>query len=384
MRGIYECICGGLHGARAAAVVVAGCAALFPAPARASGARIEWDEATLTLLEQGAGYGRVIRLRDGPLLACFGKGGRVCVRGSRDDGRTWSDRRTVAGFEHGIAANPELLELADGGVLCMYNERPRDGVHPFSIMVTRSADGGLAWSPARRVYEADTRWENGCWEPAGVQLPGGEVQLFFANESPYRTTSEQEITVLRSRDGGETWGEPVTVSFRPRSRDGMPVPVVLAGGGGIAVAIEDNGLRGRFKPVIVRSTLEDSWRRPVGGESPRRWPALSEPLPADVYAGAPYLRQMPTGETVLSAQVRPAGRKEPHMVVWVGDQGARGFSNPSVPFDVPPDVSCLWNSLFVKDADTVTAVSGTTIRERRGLWTIDGRFVREGTRGAAR
>ncbi|MHC4249319.1 MAG: sialidase family protein [Planctomycetota bacterium] len=350
--------------------------ALCPAAACASGDRIEWDEGTLTLLEQGAGYGRIIRLRDGSLLACFGKGGRVCVRGSRDDGRTWSDRRVVARFEHGIAANPELLELSGGGVLCMYNERPKDGVHPFAILVTASADGGRTWAPARRIYEADTRWENGCWEPAAVQLPGGEVQLFFANESPYRKSKEQEITMLRSRDGGTTWGKPVTASFRAGKRDGMPVPVVLGGGRGIAVAIEDNGLHGKLKPVIVHSPLEHSWRRPVGGDSPRRWSALAEPLPADVYAGAPYLRQMPTGETVLSAQVRPAGRKESHMVVWVGDEGARGLANPSVPFDVPPDVPCLWNSLFVKDADTVTAVSGTTVRGRKGLWMIDGRLVR--------
>ena len=112
-------------------------------------------------------------------------------------------------------------------------------------------------------------------------------------------------------------------------------------------------------------------------KSPSRWLALAQPLPADVYAGAPYLRQMPTGETVLSAQVKSPGRTEPHMVVWVGDDRARGFANPSIPFDVPADVPCLWNSLFVKDEDTITAVAGTTMRGRRGLWMIDGRLVRE-------
>ena len=34
---------------------------------------------------------------------------------------------------------------------------------------------------------------DGCWEPAMAQLPDGEVQLFFANESPYRQSSEQEL-----------------------------------------------------------------------------------------------------------------------------------------------------------------------------------------------
>jgi hypothetical protein len=362
-----------------AALLPAICLCAFEAGALGadSGARIEWDPESLTLLGSHAGYGRVIRLESGKLLACFGKGGRVHVSSSSGDGRTWSAPRLVASFEHGIAANPELLELADGRILCMYNERPTSGDHPFAIMVTRSADGGRTWSAPERVYAAGSTRKDGCWEPAAVQLPCGEVQLFFANEGPYRRSSEQEITMLRSRDGGSTWEAPVTASFRPRSRDGMPVPLVLRGGRGIAVAIEDNGIRGRMKPVIVHSPLERSWRAPVGGASQRRWSALAEPLPADVYAGAPYLRQMPSGETVLSAQVKSPGRTEPHMVVWVGDGNARGFANPSIPFDVPPDVPCLWNSLFVKDEDTITAVAGTTMRGRRGLWMMDGRLVRE-------
>jgi len=359
-----------------AALLPALCILAFEARARGAGARIEWDPESLTLLEAPAGYGRVIRLGAGTLLACFGKGGRVHVSTSSGDGRTWSPPRLVARFEHGIAANPELLELASGNLLCMYNERPTGDAHPFAIMVMRSADGGRTWSRPERVYAAGSTRKDGCWEPAAVELPGGEVQLFFANEGPYRKSNEQEITMLRSRDGGVTWGQPVTASFRAGSRDGMPVPLVLRGGKGIAVAIEDNGIRGRFKPVIVHSPLEGSWRSPVGGSSPSRWSALAKPLPPDVYAGAPYLRQMPSGETILSAQVNSAGRAEPHMVVWVGDARARGFANPSIPFDVPADVPCLWNSLFVKDEDTITAVAGTTMRGRRGLWMIDGRLVR--------
>ena len=129
-----------------AALLPANCMCAFQAKALGAGARIEWDPESLTLLGSPAGYGRVIRLKTGALLACFGKGGRVHVSSSSGDGRTWSPPRLVAGFEHGIAANPELLKLAGGGILCMYSERPTDGEHPFAIMVMRSADGGRTWA----------------------------------------------------------------------------------------------------------------------------------------------------------------------------------------------------------------------------------------------
>ena len=62
----------------------------FQAKALGAGARIEWDPESLTLLGSPAGYGRVIRLKTGALLACFGKGGRVHLSSSSGDGRTWS------------------------------------------------------------------------------------------------------------------------------------------------------------------------------------------------------------------------------------------------------------------------------------------------------
>ena len=152
---------------------------------------------------------------------------------------------------------------------------------------------------------------------------------------------------MQSHDNGATWDRPKTVSFRAGRRDGMPVPLLLAGGKGIVLAIEDNGLNGAFKPVIIHTSFEDNWDQPfAGGDSPRRWGALEPPLPASVYAGAPYIRQLPGGETVLSVQSgegRPSESVLDHtqMVVYVGDNQARGFTNKSVPFKVSPNASGL-------------------------------------------
>lgn len=352
---------------------------------------IEWDPATLTLIQAGAGYGRMVRLDDGRILCGYARGRHLGVRTSRDDGRTWAAEIVAARYAFGTATNPELLPLDDGRVLLCYNERPRDGRHPFTIMIAETSDRGETWTGHRRVYTAGAQPATGCWEPAAIQLASGEIQLFFANEKPYPDSGEQEITLLRSHDRGRSWGEPETVTFRRGHRDGMPVPLVLAGDRGIVLAIEDNGIAGAMKPAIVHTSSADNWRGPpADGASARRWPALEAPLPADVYAGAPYLCRLADGRTLLSVQStegrrRGTAHERSRMVVYVGDEDARHFAGRSVPFDVAAEASGLWNSLFVKDVKdvkngksgktptTVTAISGTTIGGVRGLWAIDGR-----------
>ena len=260
-----------------------------------------------------------------------------------------------------------MLVLQNGWILLSYNERATDGKHPFTIKVSFSGDNGKSWTGGSLVYQAGITSGTGCWEPAQVQLPGGEIQLFFSNEGPYRATDEQEITLLRSFDNGATWSRPERVSFRPGHRDGMPVPVALNDSSSVVFAIEDNGLAGTFKPAVAAAGTG------------LRWPALEAPLAGSVYAGAPYLRQFPSGETVLSVQsgegrIRPGTLDFSRMVVYVGDSTARNFTSASEPFSVPPGANGLWNALFIKNAVTVTAISGTTIGGVAGVWAMDGRL----------
>ena len=339
---------------------------------------IRWQSDTAVLIQRGAGYGRMAQLPDDSILCAYSRGKTIYARRSTDNGSTWPDETLAVDYPQGRAANAELLVLRDGRVLLMYNERPTDGQSPYAIGVCTSNDRGRTWQDHRRIYAAGTERRIGCWEPAAVELPSGEVQLFFANENPYRNSGEQEITRLRSIDGGRTWLQPQAVSFRAGHRDGMPVPLLLQGGRRIALAIEDNGLSGRFKPAIISlPTAEPAEPLPVSGDDDRRQSALVDPLPEQVYAGAPYLVQLPSGETVLSVQ-STEGRGASHdftksrMVVYVGNAEATRFAGRSVPFEALTDAPGLWNSLFVKDTKTITAISGTTIDGVKGLWAIDG------------
>lgn len=358
----------------------------FPAAPDTNGIRIEWQRETTTrLIEAGATYGRMIRLRDGTRLVCYEKARRCWVKSSRD-GFQWSAPVEAASSGVGLAANPELLELADGRVLLPFNERPQpeNGRAAYAIRLAVSRDQGRTWNTRTEpLYVGGTRGTDGVWEPSAIQLPDGEIQLFFANEHITAKNHEQAISLMRSRDGGKTWSATETVSLRPDHRDGMPVPLALRDGRGLVLAIEDNGLTGtlRFRPVIIHSALNPSWPAPpVGSESARRWQALSHPPATNVNVAAPYVRQLPTGETVLSAQWSEVGGRNRRMVVFVGDAEAREFERRTLPFEPADGVDCLWNSLFVLDAETVTALSNTTLQGVRGLWAVDGRVARSAAR----
>ena len=159
----------------------------------------------------------------------------------------------------------------------------------------------------------------------------------------------------------------------------MPVPVLLHNKKEVAVAIEDNG-EGNFKPYIISNTLAQNWRQVIKGDSPGRRYALQEKISPEIYAGAPFLRQLKSGETILSYQGTEGRRNKmefAEMKVVVGDDRARGFSGRSVPFKVPADKYGLWNSICILDDDTIIALTSTNAFGRNmEVWMIRGRLVK--------
>lgn len=361
------------------------------------GVRIAWDYSSMQRLapQNGrslpwAGYSRVKRLSGGLLCSVYEAQGNVELITSEDDGVTWSAPTVV--FEHFTAtsnnnstnvniSNGELIELANGDWVVGCNYRPsQGGIAPFSIAVKRSKDKGASWLLAQVLYEAGNTFENGCWEPAFLQLPSGELQVYFANEGPFTSSSEQNISMKWSNDNGETWSEGVkTVCFRGGRRDGMPVPILLDNE--IVVSIEDNNI-GQFKPYIVRTSLTDNWSEPVLANSPNRESALQTPLADPIYAGAPYIVRLPSGEVILSYQ-SSENRNSPNdersvLTVAVGDKTARNFEKITVPFNVPIDREARWNSLAIWDNQTIVASSTTNFNSPNcEVWMIKGHVIPE-------
>jgi hypothetical protein len=339
---------------------------------------IKWDDATRQFVSDGV-YARIKPVGEKFALV-YSAGPAAYIRWSNDKCATWSEPQRVAQAAGYNYTNCEILELSNGTLLYMWNARPHaDSGLPYKIMAATSADKGETWLE-QTIYTASTEGSEGCWEPVAIELPDGEVQLYFANEFPYKSSDEQEITMMTSRDSGATWSEPQAISMRQGSRDGMPVPLYLPNRKEIVVAIEDNGIRGLFKPVIVRS--DKNWTDgTVSGNDARREEALAAEwqLHDTIYAGAPYLIQLGKSHTVLSIQSTEGRKGRDHryanMQVYVGDKDARNFRNRTTPMSqISANGNALWNSICAIDSHRVIAVMSVVGAPdgKNGIWTVIG------------
>ena len=329
-----------------------------------SGSRIFWDMASCKQVFKYCLYARMIQLQSGRLLAVSHDGSTIVFSHSDSHGKYWTTQESFfsppSNFHYYDA---ELTQLADGKIVLSYNIGPSTTVNPghYGVRVRISEDDGESWGSEINVNDAGgTVGGAGCWEPSVLELPSGELHLYFSNEKPYATIGAQCIQVQRSFDKGQTWSTPQTISYRTNHRDGMPVPIIV--GDSIVVVIEDNGWPGAesFVPVTLRCAIADDWNNGVIGDtSPYRNQIIDYNYCPQAFGGAPYLRKLPWGETLLSRQAYYESGDYSNMkqYVYVGDAEARNFKAMSQPF-ADGSVSVEWNSISVIDSDVVVAVGG--------------------------
>ena len=354
------------------------------------GVRIGWQY-RMQKFENPGGYGRVKLLSDGRQALVYDEGGQCKIRFKQPRAKVFASPIVVATPPAGAHyTNAELTELQDGTLMYAWNHR-----WDTKIKVKYSFDGGMTWLYEQTLYQQT--WEGdgpfGVWEPCIIQLPSGEVQCYFADESGV-PNNDQCITMLRSTEtfanGARKWQltEPVRVCYTVGARDGMPVPLVLQNDRGITLAIEDDGWGGGFQPGILYTSLEDNWTSGTRyGDSPDRWIGVRGGEPRG--GGAPYLIQLNTGETILSTQTNSLAdtRGAPwddmykfRQFVYVGNAMARNFGCYSIPFPFmdEPNQGGVWNSVCQINDSTLMAVSEVhgTSNGRDGIWTNEGRIMR--------
>jgi len=361
---------------------------------------IVWDTSSMRLLSPRgpntySGYGRMIQLNDGSLFAVYGNSdsGLTGTR-SRDNGKTWGAPFSILpNTPRQTMDNAEITQLRDSSLIVSTNLRPRggkanaDSPSHYQIGVIRSTDIGAHWSPLQILYTASTEAKDATWEPKVIQLPSGEVDLYYSDEYPYTDSDDQNISMLSADEHGAHWTRrPHIVSYRQGHRDGMPVPLLLRGDTVIAMAIEDNGCGRDFKISIIRDAVADGWSRVVSGSDPAREYALTnfaKPDDGNVYAGAPYLVKMADGKTALSFQcnkymLKKDVAKNCQPTVMVGDESARNFNHATTPFHLPDTKTGLWSSLCALRNGEVILLTTTGAFSSYGhdeLWMIKGKEV---------
>ena len=333
-------------------------------------------------------YGRVHRIPNGDLILTYGSGPdashtrtNVVVRRSTDNGLSWSPAITIM---NGIGqagytgfANPELLVMQNGWLMLAFEGKgnPDDNEHD-NVQIMISKDNGNTWGSPQIIAKGRS------WEPGMLQLPDGDIELFYSSEAKWWPSSspEQDILLVHSLDNGNTWSQPQQVAYNTGKRDGMPVPILLNNNKGIVFSIE--GIGDSKSPYILWSSLDAKWNYSTLGSiaNGRRWLATSE----NVFGGAPFIMQLKTGESLLSfeaADGRNTGgdfRKQV-MLVYRGDNMARAqsFHRINDPWpNLPDDEGTYYSSLFLKNDTTIVLV--TTRNRPDGhseIWWKEGRLT---------
>ena len=270
---------------------------------------VQWESPVL-IAANPAVYGRVHVLNDTTLMACYSTSKDAYIKFSSDKGATWAGAKCI--FEHYTLDskvvkidNPDFAQLSSsnpykpGRIIYAVNERVRTeddkDAFPYYISVLTSDDAGETWSKPVQIYSSSEY--AGCYEPFVLELPDGTVQVYFADESPYASASgigDQNITVVESRDGGETWGKARVASYTKDGRDGMPSATVYDGNIYLAVEYRKPWSNEDFHPVVVYNSVSDNWTSPVGDfadGTPRFDPFQTSLQPESFYNGALYITQ---------------------------------------------------------------------------------------------
>lgn len=328
---------------------------------------VEWDNTNLINLTPEnlqVEYPRMCRVDENKILLTYHGGTsdhwqNSYIRKSYDNGRTWTDaveiynkNNTFLGSGYYRICNPEMTKLANGWIILtvVANANPETNQN-CKVLASISKDGGETWGDPIIVGRERT------WEPQVVQMPNGEIELLVSSEAYWwdnqRNNLFQEIKSARSTDNGETWTSYKRASYKPGARDGMPVSVVMQGNKGVAF-IEES-VNGGVPPTIQFRTLDQGWDNTDwdGRDDNLRWRV--DKLPNG--AGAPYMIQLPTGEFLIMAHANQTGSvwQTCRPTVVMADNTGHNFMYSRVPLAtaLPSQCGAYYNSFFLYDNDTV-------------------------------
>ena len=348
---------------------------------------VEWDRASDRVVsaahDTGAACPKARQLANGEIVLAyhhgesFGNcGRRVTLRQSRDGGATWYRTQQVEAPERGFwgFSNPDVVELPRGRLLLVTAARGKADPasrDPFGSECQRSGlrlrfsdDGGASWGPPRMIAAGRGR----VWEPSVARLPGGELQIFYAIESPALMVngSTQCIEFVRSVDDGATWSEPALISREGGCRNGVPNVLPLANHH-VLCAQEVVGMP--TSPWIV-----DTFQGKV-----ERFRLAQDQYE---FGGAPFLARAPDGGTLLAfhSQCRQSPYLKQFSGAWLfsdifvqrGDADGRNFGPASSPWPTVNELSgAFFPSLLVlRDGTLVVMASFIHANPDRSTSTV--------------
>lgn len=153
-----------------------------------------------------SGYGHVSTPNE-----AWPKGGRVLGVRSTDGGATWGEPFVVADTVHDDR-DPHIARLKDGTLACNWfvaphPQHPLPNNRPLGIFLSRSTDDGRSWSEPVEV-SIDAADSYACSAPVRELSDGSLVLGLYAENA---RANRVFGAVIKSRDGGQTWGPPAMI-----------------------------------------------------------------------------------------------------------------------------------------------------------------------------
>lgn len=306
-------------------------------------------------------YPRVKKLANGKYLLLYMEttSATDCYYALSDDLKTWKNMGYIFKRKDNSNKykNPDAVVLDNGDVLAVANYQGK------AIVMRRSTDNALTWGAEQTLFAG------GSMEPSILQIRSGEhkgeIQVYYTKCNTSRGYShgygDSGTGIIRSTDGGRTWvneekkiirqytgiwplsyeyeGKSYTGDGQPIYTDQMAVGVELNGGRGIAVACESRFVS-TYKLTMAYNS--DNWTEPRPDDAQASYPSKRWDNWAS--GAGPYLRQFPSGETLLSYRVSNT------FVTRMGNSIAREFDKSPVRKMFPISGGGCWGSLELDDS----------------------------------
>jgi hypothetical protein len=274
------------------------------------------------------------RAANGDLLVSFctqfdcQPGGEAFLIRSRDEGRTWDSPVILVRSKKPdgcINLSVGLTRLKDGTVLypcCDTRITRKWDQHEADLLILRSHDHGTTWSDPVPIHTE-------VIEPFAygriIELRDGDLLCPIwgkrQSDEPWRTG------LVRSRDGGHTWGEHVTIGYDPHTR--VPSPqsdVVHCSGFNEASLVELPD--GHVLAVLRQQGVGQDVRQLFQSLSSDGGHTWSTPQPMALWGTSPSLHLTESGLLLLGYRNH------------VGNP--QGLATPGVGISLSEDVGATW------------------------------------------
>jgi len=302
------------------------------------------------VVAQGGYIPKMVVLKNGEILATFKTGGshvhkasRASMSRSKDNGNTWSQPEIIFDIPDAEDSTDFMGQLADGTVLFAAVSHTWSGVRfnqnegwKAETYVIRSKDNGNTWDKPIKVNTSPYDWSY----PYGrlVELEDGTLLMTcfggyfpvvqtqtsfggsFANKPPEKQGDFSFL--VRSRDGGKTWGEPSVIAQRHNETTMIKLP-----SGKLIAAARREREFGEGTDIVFSSDKGFTWTKPVPTLNSQEHPADLLLLRNGSLLMTFGVRHKPYGvqATLSLDQGRTWKEDSRFLLAWDGDHADLGY-----------------------------------------------------------